>query len=165
MNLKAIILTAALIAAGASMPAAAQDAHTGATTSVTTPSDVYVAMDFDGLMFQVPQGMKVERGSRLTALYPDGTFGLIMETVNQPSTKGISKKLCERFADSAGLPRNLVKKHSFNGIKGAMAQGMVQGQTVTCIVLPIDKHQVMITVMGDPSRADWTRRFLDTLRR
>ena len=150
---------------GGTFTVSAQENTSIATQPQPAEGTTYVAMDFDGLMFQVPMGMKVERGSRLTAVYPDGTFGLTMETVNQPSTKKISFDLCERLADTLGLPRGLVKKANFGKAKGAMAQGMIDGMTVSCIVLVVDKHQVLITLMAKPERADWVRKFMDTLKR
>lgn len=125
----------------------------------------YTGLDYDGLMFQVPQGMQVTRAANLTALYPDGTFGITMMTHDIHSTKGIAHKLCKRLADSLGLPRSLVKKKDYGSAKGAQAQGMIDGMLVTCIVLVIDEHQVEITVMADPSRKDWLTHFLNTLRR
>ena len=164
--MKLIRLTAilALMAVCAAVNAQETNAQPSATEQ-SYDNTTYVGMQYDELMFQVPQGMKVERGESLTALYSDGTFGFTMQTVNQPSTKKISFELCERLADSLGLPRALVKKTNFGDAKGAQAQGMVDGMHVFCIVLAYDKHQVLITLMAKPERADWINRFLSTLKK
>lgn len=129
------------------------------------PSVSTVSMEFDGLQFSVPFGMKVERGESLTAIYPDGTFGLTMAPESHPSTKKIAFNLCKRLADTLGLPRTQVKKRNFGSAKGAYAQGMVDGMYVMCVVLTYENHQMQITVMAKPERKEWVNNFLNSLNR
>lgn len=125
----------------------------------------YVGQDFDGLYFQLPNGLKITKGSEFTALSPDGSFGINMVKINQPSTRKISVDLCKRAADSFHIPRSGVKKVSFSGVKGARAEGIIEGKKVTIVVLPFDEHQVQIVLMSDSNREDWVKHFLSTLKR
>ena len=160
----ALLATGVVITTG--VEAAAQNTSEAPLATQQSGGDAwYMSMDYDGLMFRIPAGSKVERGSTLTVIYPDGSYGLTMQTVDHPANRKISVELCNRLADSLGMPRSLVKKVKFSGVQGAKAQGVIDGKSVTCLVLPIDNHQVMITLMADPLRADWVRAFLDSLRR
>ena len=158
------IILAAIALLGANATVLAQEAETQ-QSAATAEKNWTVTSQFDGLTFDLPAGLKTERGTSYTALSPDGTFGVTMTRVNHPSTKKIAFKLCERLADSMGMPRQLVKKMNYGKAKGAQAQGLIDGKNVTCIVLALDDYQEQIVVMADPSRADWMRLFLNTLRK
>lgn len=168
MKITKIILTV-IVALSASTGLKAQSVADAAGSvyngQMPTQTESFTSLDFDGLMFQVPQGMKVTRGSELTAVYPDGSFGLTMKKQDIKTTPKIAVKLCKRIADSLGLPQSLVRKVSYGKAKGGQAQGIIDGRILTCIVLVIDDHQVEITVMANPSRKEWLSHFLNTLSR
>lgn len=123
----------------------------------------YVNYDFDGLWFQLPNGMEITKGSEFRAVAPG--FGVNMMKINQPSNIKISKELCKRTCDSLHLPRNSVRNVSFKGVKGVMAEGLIEGKKVTLIVLPFDEHQVQIVLMSDAFHTEWGNHFMKTLKR
>lgn len=169
MGIKGMIMGAMLLTAcalqGFSQDVAAQSQSASQEATIESHENWFVNHEFDGLSFQLPGGMQVEKGSAFIAKYPDGTFGVSMEKINKASTKNIAYKLCERLADSMHLPRGGVKKMSFGKAKGAKAEGMIEGMKVTCIVLAYDDHQVQIVAMSTPAHEAWVRHFLETLKK
>lgn len=137
--------------------------ESAAANAQHTQNEWYVNTDFDGMNFQLPGGIQIERGSAFLAKYPDGTFGVSMEKINKSATKKVALNLCERLADSLHIPRAGVKKVSFGKAKGAKAQGIIEGKLVTCIVLAYDDHQLQIVIMADKNREAWVKHFLNTL--
>lgn len=127
--------------------------------------DVYKVSEFDEIMFQLPSGMRIERGSEYKALMPDGTFGVSIQKVNYPSTKKIAFELCKRLADSMGLPRTLVKKQNYGKAKGAQAMGLVDGKYAACVVLVFDDHQLQVVALADPSQLETLKRFLESIKK
>lgn len=167
MGINKILITVALfgLGIGTSYSEEPVSQQQYVVTNETGDTLWYVNNDFDGLWFQLPNGMKIEKGSQFTGLYPDGSFGINIMKINQPSTRKIAVDLCKRTADSFHIPRSGVKKVSFQGLKGAQAEGKIDGKTVTIVVVPFDEHQVQIVLMADDNRTDWTRHFLSTLKK
>lgn len=158
------VLLLGLAAATAAYGQNSETVYQSGSDNPTENSPGYVMTDFDEIIFGLPQGMRIERGDHFTAVYPDGTFGISMQKVNFPSTKKIANELCNRLADSMGLPRNLVKKVNYSGAKGAQAQGKIDGKIVTCIVLVYEDHQLQITTLADPTVSDWMNDFIKSIK-
>lgn len=132
-----------------------------------TAPDWFVEMDYCGFDFKIPAGCYVDRGAdKLLVRYPDGSFGLSMETVERPgSNQDTALKVCEQLAASLNIPASRVKRVDFGKCHGVVAQGHVQGQDVAVAVLPGEGKEVTVAVLGNPGRAPWTRTFLESLAR
>lgn len=125
----------------------------------------YVDMDYAGFDFKIPAGTIVEKGSTLTAKYPDGSFGLSMANENKGSNQKIAFRICRRLASEMKIPNAAVDKVSYGKSDGARATGTLDGQQVTILVLPYGNEQVTIVALNSPAREEWKNQFLRTLKR
>lgn len=125
----------------------------------------FVNMDYAGFEFEIPAGTIVDKGSKLLARYPDGTFGLSMLNEAKQSNQKIAFEVCRRMAAEMKIPNAHVEKVKFGSSNGAKAQGMIEGQLVTLLVLPYSDQQVTTVMLATPNHQDWVDHFLRTLKR
>lgn len=125
----------------------------------------YVDMDYAGFDFKIPAGTIVEKGSTLIAKYPDGSYGLSMANESKPSNQKIAFQICRRLAAEMKIPNAHVNKVSYGKSNGAKATGTLDGQQVTILALPYGDQQVTVVLLNSPSREEWARQFLNSLKR
>lgn len=125
----------------------------------------YVTMDYAGFDFQVPAGTIVDKGSTVTAKYPDGTFGLSMVNENTASNQKIAFEICRRLAAQMKIANAKVEKVSYGSSDAARAQGTLDGQDATILVLPHGREMVTAVMLNSPERREWANNFLRTLKR
>lgn len=165
MKIRCLAVSAILAVMGFGAVRAEEPASAPVNAHAEAVDGVYYSNnDFDGLWFQLPVGISVEKGSEFKALYPDGSFGVSMVKLNYGATRKISVDLCKRAADSFHIPRSGVKKVTFGKARGAEVSSVIEGKQVHIIVLPYQDHQIQIVVMADPSRQEWVNQFLSTLK-
>lgn len=126
----------------------------------------YVNMDYAGFEFELPAGVVVDKGPKLVARYPDGSFGLSM--VNEAgggTNQKIAFELCRRIAKEQNIPDMKVEKVKYGKCSGAKASGEADGIETTILVLPYDSEQVTAVLMCTPQRSEWVNHFLRTLKR
>lgn len=138
--------------------------HSAFVTS-TGEANWFIDMNYNGFTFQIPAGTLVERGSGFTAKYPDGSFGLSMNTVDKPMNQKYSYEVCKRLAATLKIPNPDIKKVKYGRCRGAMTSGKVEGQLVTVLVLPYDDQEITTVIMATPNRNDWVNHYLETLKR
>ncbi len=144
---------------------AAEQQAAAADTTETTP-DWFVNMDYSGFEFQIPAGTVVQKGSSFLAKYPDGSFGVSMTNIAKPgANQKIAYEVCQRMAETMKMPNPDVMKVKYGKCAGARAQGTIEGQQVTIVVLPYDGEEVTSVLLATPSRQEWVNQFLRTLKR
>ena len=123
-------------------------------------------MDYSGFEFQIPAGTVVQKGSSFLAKYPDGSFGVSMTNIAKPgANQKIAYEVCQRMAETMKMPNPDVMKVKYGKFAGARAQGTIEGQQVTIVVLPYDGEEVTSVLLATPSRQEWVNQFLRTLKR
>lgn len=138
------------------------------TTTEGTSAEMpwFVPISYAGYNFEIPAGSLVEKGSTVVVKYPDGSFGVSMSNTEQSVPNQQSAFLtCRRLAQQLHLDDIKVTKETHAGVKGAVARGVLEGQQVTIMILPVTGSQVTTVIMASPARSAWADHFMQSLTR
>lgn len=160
--MKKILFTILFVSAVASASAQykADKADTAPTEFAEAPDDVqmYKPVAADGVLIQVPDQCLVQRNeSVVTAKYPDGSFGVSVEVDDKKASQKECYQICLTTAKNDKLKDISVKKVTINGLKGAVAYGILENRQVSIIVLSGKRGRYSVVMMNSPERSEWAR--------
>lgn len=129
-------------------------------------STAYVKASWQGLDFEMPEGLVENREKGYIAKSPDGSFGV---SLSQADSRSINQKraasLCQGLARQMHIARPEVKLVKINGMKGAIATGDLENKRVSILILASGGNQIEAVVINDPSRSAWADHFFRTFSR
>ena len=129
-------------------------------------ADWYIPLSYGGFNFEIPAGSIVDKGSKITVKYPDGSFGMSMENEEfRGGSQKIAYEKARSYAKRYELKDAEVSKVTVGGVKGAKAVGQLENHQVTVIILPVNEQQVTTVLMATPNRTDWVNHFVQTMSR
>ena len=144
---------------------AAEPAADAAPSQEPTPMNWFNKIDYDGYEFEVPAGCSVTKGPKLLVKSNDGTFGVSMTSKDDYIDQKVALETCKRLAYYNRLEKPFFAKANFGKAKGAKATGISDGMLVTIVVLPGDGRETTVVMLADPSRKDWSDRFISSLKK
>lgn len=126
----------------------------------------FMPVEYDGFWFDVPEGSIITEEYSKVAKYPDGSFGVSATTAHvRGSNQKRALEVCKAAAGQMRLANAKVGKYSVNGLKGALASGTIEGQTVTIVVLPANDKELTTVVIATPARSEWTDKVISSIRK